>query len=229
MVILWDVRDKARSRILKGHRNYVFCVDYSPVDNVIASGSYDSSIRIWDPGTGKMIRSFVAHTPSVTAAQFNKDGSRLVSSGYDGLCKIWNWRVGSCEKILRSEEYPAATSFVKFSPNGKYVLTASFDSKLRLWDCERNRVVKTFTGHINSRYCIFATFVATNSRPLIVCGSENNLVYVWDLQTEEILQRLEAHVDVVLSVSSHPCEPLLASGALEKDKTIQLWRNDTTP
>ncbi|EME29944.1 transducin family protein / WD-40 repeat family protein isoform 1 [Galdieria sulphuraria] len=224
-VILWDVRGNTRSRILKGHGNYVFCVDFNPAGNVIASGSYDSSIRIWDSGSGKSIHSFIAHTPAVTAAHFNKDGSRLVSSGYDGLCKIWDWRVGGCEKILRSEEYPAATSFVKFSPNGKYVLTASFDSKLRLWDYERNSVVKTFSGHVNSRYCIFSTFVASR-RPLIACGSENNFVYIWDLQTEEILQQLEAHVDVVLSVSSHPCEPLLASGALEKDKTIKLWRND---
>ncbi|GJD11996.1 WD repeat-containing protein 5 [Galdieria sulphuraria] len=208
-ICVWDVFSGKVITVFQGHRQGISDISWSPDSRCLVSASDDKTrklrILIWDSGSGKSIHSFIAHTPAVTAAHFNKDGSRLVSSGYDGLCKIWDWRVGGCEKILRSEEYPAATSFVKFSPNGN--------------------VVKTFSGHVNSRYCIFSTFVASR-RPLIACGSENNFVYIWDLQTEEILQQLEAHVDVVLSVSSHPCEPLLASGALEKDKTIKLWRND---
>lgn len=39
-------------RVLRGHSNYVFCVDYNPQSTLIASGSFDESIRIWDVKKG---------------------------------------------------------------------------------------------------------------------------------------------------------------------------------
>jgi len=92
----------------------------------------------------------------------------------------------------------------------------------RLWHFSSGKFVKIYTGHVNSKYCIPATFSVTNGK-YIVSGSEDNRVYLWDLQTRKIVQKLEGHTDTVIAVSCHPSKNMIASGALGNDNTVKIW------
>lgn len=82
--------------------------------------------------------------------------------------------------------------------------------------------MKTYTGHENSKFCIPATFSVTNGK-YIVSGSEDNCLYLWDLQTRKVVQKLEGHTDTVIAVSCHPSKNMIASGALMNDRTVKVW------
>lgn len=161
--------------------------------------------------------------------------------------RIWDTASGQCLKTLIDDDNPPV-SFVKFSPNGKYILAATLDNTLKLWDYSKGKCLKTYTGHKNEKYCIFANFSVTGGK-WIVSGSEDSMVYIWNLQTKEIVQKLQGHTgiisepfltddrlfitivklfsDVVLCTTCHPTENIIASAALENDKTIKLWKSDT--
>ena len=93
------------------------------------SGSFDETVRVWDVKSGKCLKVLPAHSDPVTAVNFNRDGSLIVSSSYDGLCRIWASSTGHCMKTLMDDENPPV-SFVRFSPNGKFILVGTLDNTL---------------------------------------------------------------------------------------------------
>lgn len=76
---------KQASAAFRGHLNFVFSVDFNPRGNMIASGSFDESLRLWDVRSGRAIRTIPAHSEPITSVQFNGDGSVVATGSYDGL------------------------------------------------------------------------------------------------------------------------------------------------
>ncbi|KAF8761063.1 WD domain, G-beta repeat [Rhizoctonia solani] len=211
----------------RGHTNYVFCVNYNPSSNLIVSGSYDESVKLWDVSRGRCMKTLSAHSDPVMAAGFNRDGTMIVSCSIDGLIRIWDTASGQCLKTLVDEANPVA-GHVKFSPNGKFILCCTQDSTIRLWNYHNARCLKTYTGHRNEKYSINACFRYGYPSQLDN-GSEDGKVYIWDLQTREIVQVLEGHQDTVLAVATHPTQNIIASASIDRDLTVRLWFENIAP
>lgn len=99
-----------------------------------------------------------AHSDPVTAVDFNRDGTLIVSSSYDGLCRIWDSNSGQCLKTLIDETNPPVSS-VKFAPNGRFILTGTLDHKLKLWDFEKSKCVKQYEGDFSCPKAIIHMFM----------------------------------------------------------------------
>jgi COMPASS component SWD3 len=91
---------------LEGHLNYVYCVDASPRTDLVVSGSFDESMRLWDSRVRRSIRVIPCHSEPVTSVGFSADGTFIVSGSADGLVRFWDTASGQCLKTLHADGAP---------------------------------------------------------------------------------------------------------------------------
>jgi COMPASS component SWD3 len=227
---LWDTqKGLAHPTPLLGHHNYVYSLCFSPKGNMLVSGSYDEAVFLWDVRAARVMRSLPAHSDPVSSVDFVRDGTLIVSCSHDGLIRVWDTATGQCLRTIVHEDNAPVTC-VRFSPNGKYILAWTLDSCIRLWNYieGKGKCVKTYQGHTNKKYSLSGAFGTYGSQKaehrfaFIASGSEEGNVLLWDVSSKNLLQKLEGHSDTVLSVDTHPSEPLIASAGL--DRVVRLWR-----
>eukprot|EP01125_Pyxidicula_operculata_P021659 TRINITY_DN848_c0_g1_i1.p1 TRINITY_DN848_c0_g1~~TRINITY_DN848_c0_g1_i1.p1 ORF type:complete len:295 (+),score=41.19 TRINITY_DN848_c0_g1_i1:359-1243(+) len=222
-VNLWDTRTNHITKTFKGHTNYVMSVNFHPSGNLIASGSFDNTAIIWDVNTGTVKHRIEAHE-TVVSVHFNPEGTNLVTAGFDGLVKVWDVESGSLlQNFAVNQHTQLPVCFAKWSPNGRYILAGSFDGTWKLINAGTGNAARLYTGHSFNDYCIFAAFSLTRGK-YIISGSADNSVCIWDINSGELLQKMEGHQDVVVAVDSHPTVDMIASGALDSDNTVRLWK-----
>ena len=101
---------------LTGHTRDVKSLSFNPAGKILASGSADETIRLWDVEKRRQIARFKGYTGTVNAVCFSPDGQTLASGSADGF--LWLWNVTTRKDIARLGGRQGAVNTVSFSPNG---------------------------------------------------------------------------------------------------------------
>ncbi|XP_044731051.1 notchless protein homolog 1 [Chrysoperla carnea] len=131
-LFLWHPeKQKTPIARLTGHQQLVNDVKFSPDASIIASASFDKSIKLWHGSTGKFIGSLRGHVQAVYVIAWSADSRLLVSGSADSTLKVWNVRNKKIELDLpgHADEVFA----VDWSPTGLQVASGGKDKVLKLW------------------------------------------------------------------------------------------------
>ncbi len=198
---------------LEGHADGVVSVEYSPSGELLASASYDNTIRLWDAATRDLIAT-LHHDARVHSASFSPDGRLLASASEDRTVKLWD--MANRELVATLEGHKDGVDLVRFSPDGKYLASSSWDRAVKLWDVT-NRELAATIDHVNSTHSL--SFSPDGK--ILATASIDRAVELWDVGSRELIAALEGHRDEVSSLTFSPDGNILATGS--KDRTVKLW------
>jgi len=130
---------------LKGHTVTVSALGITPNGNLLVSGSYDKTLRVWDLERGQSIQEMSGHTEGIGKVLITPDGERVISLAFDGSIRVWDITTGSCQHDVTGQKLRVNTMAI--SPDGKLLLTGDNDELLRIWDLVSGACIRSFSGH----------------------------------------------------------------------------------
>ena len=127
-------------------------VAFSRDGKMLASGSKDATIKLWDVTTGKEQATLKGHMDWVTSVAFSPNSKTLASGSRDRTIKLWNVATGKEQASLKG--HTNVVFSVAFSPDGKTLASASWDKTVKLWDVATAKERATLKGHTRLVYSV---------------------------------------------------------------------------
>ena len=196
-VRVWDVHNRCLIQVFDGHKpnplvitqkldeGDVYSVSFSHDGMLVASGSGDNTIKLWELSSGRNVATLRGHADLVQCVAFSPDGASILSCSADKSTRLW--AVGSGAEVRRFVRHSSSVNTVSFSPHGDFILSGSCaerDAKRRcvrgslmLWETQTGRMLAEFTGHNSS--VVAVTF--SPSGRFALSGSLDKTLKLWDV------------------------------------------------
>lgn len=201
----------------QGHKESIRDVSWAPNDTRFATGSDDSTIKLWNFEQMREERTLTGHGWDVKCVKWHPTKGLIVSGGKDNLVKFWDPRTGTCLSTLH--DHKNTVQAAEWSPNGNLVATASRDSTVKVFDIRAMRELVTLRGH-KKEVCSLA-WHPIHSDILVSGGSEGSILH-WTVPDATPKDNLEfAHDSNVWSLAFHPLGHILCSAS--NDHTTRFW------
>ncbi|KAF9245037.1 WD40-repeat-containing domain protein [Melanogaster broomeanus] len=210
-VFVWDVATGVTN---------LHAVEFNTDASVLASGSYDATVRLWDIRSQGRAPIQVLEEARDAVQALCVDSTTIIAGSVDGYVRTYDLRKGE----LRADFNPSPPSLQ--SADATTLLVATLDSHVRLFDTATGKLLNDFTGHSHASYRCRASF--GHEEATVVCGDEDGRVWGWDLvdaghtSSRILLQR--STIKVITWTEHHPSEAgeMLTASA---DGTVKVWRN----
>ncbi|XP_032633559.1 F-box-like/WD repeat-containing protein TBL1X isoform X2 [Chelonoidis abingdonii] len=216
-----------KATVLRGHESEVFICAWNPVSDLLASGSGDSTARIWnlnENSNGGSTQLVLRHciregghdVPSnkdVTSLDWNSDGTLLATGSYDGFARIWT-EDGNLASTLGQHKGPIFA--LKWNKKGNYILSAGVDKTTIIWDAHTGEAKQQFPFHSAP-----ALDVDWQNNTTFASCSTDMCIHVCRLGCDRPVKTFQGHTNEVNAIKWDPSGMLLAS--CSDDMTLKIW------
>ncbi|PIE33287.1 hypothetical protein CSA56_12525 [candidate division KSB3 bacterium] len=210
--IVYGIHESNR---LEGHNSPVESMNFSSDNTLLATGSYDGTIKLWKITDGTLILTLHAHSDIIRHVCFSPDGSLLASTGDDARIRLWNVEDGT--EVATLIGHTKRVYSLCFHPDGGSLFSGGEDTTIRLWNLSAQRELARLDGHEGSVFCLACRLDGL----MLASGGDDMTIKLWNIEHLQEMMSLPGHQHTVRALAFHPKENVLASGS--DDRTVKLW------
>ncbi|KAJ7658122.1 U4/U6 snRNP-specific spliceosomal protein [Mycena rosella] len=226
-----DIRKKVFAEVKKytnlgsqiGDERPISQVRFAPNNEILATGSWSGTVKVWNVPACTPIRSMRGHSDRVGGVAWHPKATltqepsvvNLVSGAGDSNVHLWALDAESPLAVMKGHQDRVCR--VAFHPSGDYVASASFDTTWRLWDVNTSKELLLQEGHSKEVYSV----EFQDDGALVASGGLDAIGRVWDLRTGRTAMVLDGHVQAIYSIAFSPNGYQIATGS--GDDTIRIW------
>uniref|UniRef100_A0A7S0IV16 Pre-mRNA processing factor 4 (PRP4)-like domain-containing protein n=1 Tax=Calcidiscus leptoporus TaxID=127549 RepID=A0A7S0IV16_9EUKA len=149
---LWDVETCSELLLQEGHTRALYAIAFHPDGSLVATAGLDAVVRVWDLRSGKSVQVVQGHVKQILALDFAPNGTMLASGSDDHTIRLWDLRKRKSAYVIPA--HSSLISHVRFQPHhGRFLLSTSYDNKVKLWSMRDFSLMKTMEGHEGRVMC----------------------------------------------------------------------------
>ncbi len=216
-VTLWDVKTLKKQqtwRIATGYWGADSRAVLNPAGTLVAAGSVEGPVHLWDAVTGKPVALLRGHKRCSTDVAFRPDGAQLATAGQDGTVRLWDAVTHEPLAILRG--HSGIVWRVAYSANGALLASGCQDKTIRLWDTQTYKQLAV----IPLGSAVYGVAFSPDGTRL-AAGCADNTIRLFDVARRQEVAELRGHSDFVHAVAWSPDGTRLVSGS--GDFTVRIW------
>ena len=168
---IWEDPNRLSHLTLKGHTDTINALTFTPNGKMLASGSDDGTIRLWDSSTGTQLLSLSSEKTNSLA--FSMDGKTLASISNFSQIQLWNISTG--KQLTSLKEQNDSVTVLAFSTDSNILASGSRDGVIQLWDISTGNKLTDLKGHVD---WVSALLFSPDGKAL-VSGSSEGAIFLW--------------------------------------------------
>jgi WD40 repeat protein len=221
-----EAADAKEPIALSGHEAGVHAIVFLGDSKILATGSEDKTVKLWDVVAGKEFATLKGHASGIQSLASTRDGKRLASADDGGVVRVWDTTTRAELFTLKGQKGDAAG--LAFSPDGKVLAVGGggFNKdadkawgEIRLWDSATGKEQTVINWPENR---VTAIAFSPDGELLAACSS-NGSVVLWDIATGKKKSDLGKNPNGAAGLAFSPDGKTLACGNFVRDMTIKFW------
>jgi WD40 repeat protein len=196
--------------VLEGHNDQVLALDISPDGKMIASGSTDTTVRIWSIPEKRQLEVIKSHPDYVYSVAFSPDSKQIATGCQDTFVRIFSVKSGLL--LHEMAGHAAEVYYVAYDPSGRYIASAGLDETVRLWSVQEGRLLRVMRRHSNK----VNTVAFSPDGRYLISGSTDGTAKIWSVPEGRLLRTVKPSGFPIYAIAASPNGANLAIATMDE-------------